>query len=63
MLKILILSIIILFIAVIGLSIKILFNKKSGLTGESCCKSASPDDKEGGIACGCRGGYHLLKEK
>jgi hypothetical protein len=53
MLKVLILSVIILTIAVIGLSIKLLIDKKSRFTAG--CGSITPEMKEKGMGCGCGG--------
>jgi hypothetical protein len=59
MLKVLLLSVIILTIAVIGLSIKLLIDRKSRFT--TGCGSLTPEMKEKGMGCGCGGSCHPEK--
>lgn len=55
MLKVLILSVIILAIAVIGLSIKLILSKKAQFSA-GCNSNVTPEMKEKGMGCGCGGG-------
>ena len=61
MIKVLILSVIVLALAVIGLSIKLIFNRKAQLS-TGCCNTASPGLKEKGVGCACGGGGHSEAE-
>jgi hypothetical protein len=53
MIKILILSVVLLGIAFLALSIKLLVNKKAEF--KAGCASASPELEEKGFGCGCGG--------
>jgi len=55
MLKIIFLSVVLLMIAFIGLSIKLIFDKKAEFKGGSCSAS-SPELEKQGISCGCGAG-------
>ncbi len=52
MIKILLLSIVLLFIAFAGFAVKMLFDKKAEFRGGSCA-SSSPELEKQGITCGC----------
>lgn len=54
MLTVLILSTILLILALLALSVRMLFNKKAEFRGGSC-SAASPEINERGISCGCGG--------
>ena len=52
MIKVLILSGILIFLALLALSIRLLFDKKAEFKCGSCI-SSSPELKDHGIGCGC----------
>lgn len=54
MIQVIILSIILILLAVAGLGIKLLFDRKAEFTGGSCQATASSKElQEKGISCGC----------
>ena len=54
MIQVIILSVILLLLAVAGLGIKMLFDKKAEFKGSSCQATASSLElKDQGISCGC----------
>ena len=54
MIQLIILSVILLFLAMAGLGIKLLFDKKAEFKGGSCQSTASSVElQEKGISCGC----------
>lgn len=59
MLKVLILSVIILALAVIGLSLRMIFNKKDQYR-VGCCNTA-PGLKDEGYGCACRADHRVEK--
>lgn len=54
-LKLLILTIVLVLIAVLALSVRLIFTKKGEFSGGSC-SNHSDKLKEKGIGCGCGGG-------
>ncbi len=52
--KVLLLSAVLLIFAILGLSVKLLFDKKSEFKGGSC-SAISPELEKKGISCGCGG--------
>ena len=54
MLKVILLSFILLGLAFLGISIKMLFDKKAVFKGSSC-SSSNPELENQGITCGCGG--------
>ncbi|MCK4923074.1 MAG: hypothetical protein KAS71_18630 [Bacteroidales bacterium] len=50
--KVLLLSAVLLIFAILGLSVKLLFDKKSEFKGGSC-SAISPELEKKGISCGC----------
>lgn len=58
MFKVLIAAFVLIVLAVAGLGIKLLFNKKAEFTGGSCqAVNSSESLKSEGISCGCGGGF------
>ncbi|MCF8224530.1 MAG: hypothetical protein K9J30_01485 [Bacteroidales bacterium] len=56
MLKVLIASVILIMLAVAGLAIKLLFDKKAEFSGGSCQSTNSLEELNArGISCGCDG--------
>jgi hypothetical protein len=54
MLKVLLLSVVLLFLAFAGLAIKMFFDRKAEFKGGSC-SATSPELESRGISCGCGG--------
>jgi hypothetical protein len=54
MLKVVVLSLILLGLAIAGMAIKLLFDRKAKFSGGSCA-STTPELEEKGITCGCGG--------
>lgn len=52
--KLILLSAVLLLFAILGLSVRLLFDKKAEFKGGSC-SAISPELKEKGISCGCGG--------
>ncbi len=63
MLKILLAAIVLVGIAVLGLAIRLLFDKKAEFSGGSCQATNSSDAlRSEGISCGCGGGECVTNE-
>lgn len=56
MLKVLVISAILLGLAMAGLGIRLLIDRKAEFRGGSCSAS-NPDQKKDGLQCGCGSGY------
>jgi len=52
--EVILLSVALLLIAFLGLSVKLLFDKKAEFKGSSC-SATSPELKDKGVSCGCGG--------
>ncbi len=56
MIQVIILSIVLILLAVAGLGIKMIFDKKAEFKGSSCQAAADSEVlREKGISCGCEG--------
>lgn len=64
MIKVMLIAVVLVILAVAGLGIKLLFDRKAEFSGGSCQASNSEELQARGItSCGCGGGHCLSEEK